>query len=195
MAKSTTKPSAPYTEADLAALGHHLLQVYYTTGSAPDSIRAQVEYHGTMTRNSGGVRTFTLDQLSQAQRRTTEDAAARADAAQILAGQAQPLVSYDRKGWRARFRQLAATARGRAALERAGASTNRGTRTAWLLGGRANRANQNAINRAYQDIRMGPVRAAEEAAEEAILELAETFDDAVSQAYGSNGVRFRDIEG
>lgn len=196
MAKAKTGPCEPYSDADLAALGHHIAGVVQNTGEAPTSIRAQVEYHGTIARSGNGVRTFTLDQLTDRQQDRIVAAAEAAGEALAAAHAARPLSTYNRKGWLARFKQLAGTNRGRAAMQKAGVTGTVETQQRWLSETqKAGRDNQAAIARAYNEIRMSRVDAANDRADEAIIEVAEDFDEIMAEAYGANGVRFRDIEG
>lgn len=195
MAKAKTGPCEPYSDADLMDLGYHVVQVVDDTGDAPTSIRAQVEFHGTVARTGNGVRTFTLDQLTQAQRDRIVVAAHEAMRLQSKADQAKPKSTYDRKGWLAQFRQLGGTIKGRTAMERAGVTASRETQLRWLSEKQsAGTNNQSAIHRAYEAIRMENVHTAQDQAEEGIREVAEIFDEIMSEAYGSNGVRFRDIQ-
>ena len=195
MAKSTTGPCEPYSDADLVDLGNYVVRVVDDTGQTPASITAQVEFHGVIARSNNGVRKFTLDQLTDAQKDRIVAAAQAAAQLHQAASQAQPKSTYQRKGWLARFRQLAGTVKGRAALQRAGVTMARITRSRWLAGTQtAGKDNQRAIARAYDEIRMENVHAADDRATEAVREVAETFDDVMSEAYGANGVRFRDIQ-
>jgi hypothetical protein len=99
-----------------------------------------------------------------------------------------PLRSYGEKSPLAQFRRLAGTAAGRQALADADVGGNRRTRAAWASGARQpNRANQRAIEEAYQNVR-NPGRGVMQARRD----VADRLTDALRDEYGSN-VRFRDI--
>lgn len=112
-----------------------------------------------------------------------------------MAREAQPKKSYRSTDWRAQFGQLFRTQKGYEAMDRAGVTATKQTLDRWLRGTQEpGRANQEAIHRAYESMRMEPVRNATHRSEEQARHVAEVFDKAVSEAYGEHGVRFRNID-
>lgn len=189
----TTGPCADYSEAELAALGKWLVKKVQDTGKAPGVIRAEVEFHGHIYGGGKAIRNFTLE-LSNAQKARVVAAAKNAASARQEARDTQPKKTYRAKGWRAQFRQLTGTRKGREALGEAGVSANTRTQSRWLSGGEASKGNRAAISRAYEAMRMENVHAATHRADAQAMEAARVFDDVVAEAYGENGVRFRDIQ-
>lgn len=193
--KPDTGECEPYSDADLTVLGMFIMDTVDRTGSAPASIRAKVEYHGVTARANNGVRKFTLDQLTPAQKAKVVEAARKASEARRLAREAQPKKSYRSRDWRAQFSQLFRTQKGYEAMDRAGVTATKGTLGRWLRGTQEpSKANREAIARAYEGMRMEPVRNATQRSEEQARDVAQVFDKVVSEAYGDNGVRFRNID-
>lgn len=190
--KSTGR-CAPYSEAELAALGKWLVKKVQDEGKAPGTIRAEVEYHGHIYTGARAIRNFTLE-LSAAQKARVVAAAHKAAGARQEARDTQPKKTYRAKGWHAQFRQLTGTKKGREALGEAGVSANKRTQARWLSGGEASKGNRAAISRAYEAMRMENVHAATHRADRESMEAARVFDEVVAEAYGENGVRFRDIQ-
>jgi hypothetical protein len=70
----------------------------------------------------------------------------------ILAQGGARLKSYNRVGWRAQYRQLSRTARGRQGLAAAGVQATARTAAGWLRGKQASKRNREAIAAAYAAI-------------------------------------------
>jgi hypothetical protein len=64
-----------------------------------------------------------------------------------------PLKSFRQKGWRAQYRKLASTQRGREALAAAGVTATDRTRRGWLSGRNASKANRDRITEAFEVVR------------------------------------------
>lgn len=193
--KSTTGKCAPYSPADLALLGLHIIDTVERTGSTPPVIWAEVEYHGVIARANNGFRKFTLSDLRPEHQAKVVEAARKAAEARRMAREAQPKKSYRAKGWKAQLRQLFKTSKGREVLKDSGLSVTKRTQDRWLKGAQSpNRANREAIARAYETMRMENVHAASKRAEEHARNVGKVFDQVVAEAYGENGVRFRNID-
>lgn len=193
--KSKTGKCDPYSDADLTVLGLFVMDTVDQTGDAPSSIRAEVEYHGVTARANNGVRKFTLDQLTPGQRAKVVEATREASKARRMAREAQPKKSYRSTDWRTQFAQLFKTQKGYEAMDRAGVTATKGTLDRWLRGTQdPSRANREAIHRAYERMRMENVHTASQRSQEQARNVGKVFDQAVTEAYGENGVRFRNID-
>lgn len=135
-----------YSEADAdalaAAIEAALADYYGERGeggrAAPTrvTVQARTEWNGEMHRARGGYREVRFSGVN------TENVSKGA-----------PLKSFKQKGWRAQFRKLSGTKRGRAALAAAGLSASGRTVRGWLSGKTASRANQNRISEAFENVR------------------------------------------
>lgn len=193
--KRDTGKCGPYSETDLVSLGSHVASIVEATGDAPAAIRAQVEFHGVIARANDGVRGFTLDKLSAPQKARVVEAAKKAADARKAARETQPKKSYRSTDWRVQFAQLLRTQKGYEAMNRAGVSASKQTLNRWLMGEQSpSKANREAIARAYEGARMEGVHAASRKAAAGAREVGKVFDQVVAEAYGENGVRFRNIQ-
>lgn len=156
-------------------------------------VKAQVEWAGHIMPANNGVRRTRID-LPADKMQEVRKAAEKARDATRAKSAAKPASSYRAKGWEGQFRQLFRTAKGYAALDRAGVSATRETLGRWLRGEQApNKANREAISRAYDEMRGRPVSEARDAAAAASRAAAKAMTEAMRSQYGVN-IRFRDIE-
>jgi len=192
-----------YSAAEAEAVADALMDAYYSwdEGGGPTpgepsriNVTARVEWAGTYHSRNNGRREVRLDQLKPEEMRKVRAAVDRLTAAQGRAITARPASSYTAKGWHAQFNQLFRTAKGYAAMDRAGVSASRATLGRWLRGEQIpNKANREAIARAYEAARNDRVTSARQGVERARAEAAEALTSALDERYGSK-VRFRDIE-
>ncbi|NEE38375.1 hypothetical protein G3M53_74885 [Streptomyces sp. SID7982] len=166
------------------------------TGGEPSriNVRAKVEWAGVYQPGNSGVRRVRIEGLKTEKMRAVREAAGKARKLSGKARTAKPSGSYRAKGWEAQFRQLFKTGKGYEAMSKAGVSATKQTLDRWLKGEQApNKANREAIGRAYEGMRGRPVTEARDAAQAAAKQAAEALTEAMRDRYGSN-VRFRDIE-
>ncbi len=189
--KRTSGDSDPYTSGDEAHLAAALDRAFSAWGDSgtPHSIHvhAQIEWAGTLAGVDGyrSTRLESLD-LREVQRHLTTARAARRKT--VSAGR-----SFQAKGWKAQYRALTKTARGRAAAAEAGLAPTTRTSKAWLAGGRTpTKQNRNRIAAAYESMRRAVQDTAYERATGADHQIAEAFTTALRNEYGAE-IRLRDI--
>lgn len=164
-----------------------------TTEPSRVDVKAKVEWAGHVMPANGGMRRTRID-LPADKMREVRKAAEKARNAAGAKRAAKPASSYRAKGWEAQFRQLFKTAKGYGALDRAGVTATKQTLDRWLRGEQApNKANRDAISRAYDEMRGRPVTEARDASAAAAKEAADAMTEAMRSQYGVN-IRFRDIE-
>jgi hypothetical protein len=200
MAKAKTGAGEPYSPPEQAGLTAAVNQAFTTDEQFPGvthlqgaglDVTAIVEWAGTVdaTTRLGpeGMRRTRLDGLDLTGVKAAVDRAR-------AAGQAEYGRSYDAKGTHAQLAQLLDTARGRAAADTAGLSPSRRTLLRWLSGEQQpNRANREAIERAYGEVRHQAAEGQRSRAMRASdREVSDALTAAVRRRYGVN-VRFRDI--
>jgi hypothetical protein len=158
------------------------------------NVRAKVEWAGVYQPGNNGVRGVRIEGLKPEKMREVRKLAEKARKASGKVRTAKPASTYRAKGWEAQFRNLFKTRKGYEAMSKAGVSATKQTLDRWLRGEQApNKANREAIERAYADVRGRPVTEARDAAQAAAKEAAEALTEAMRDRYGSN-VRFRDIQ-
>lgn len=156
-------------------------------------VKAKVEWAGHVMRANNGMRRTRID-LPADKMREVRKAAEKARNAGRAKKAAKPAASYRAKGWEAQFRQLFRTGKGYEAMSKAGVSATKQTLDRWLRGEQApNKANRDAISRAYDEMRGRPVTEARDAAAAAAREAADAMTEAMRSQYGVN-IRFRDIQ-
>lgn len=199
MARKTrdTGTGVPYSDAEADRVADAIEAAYADWGRAAEptklDVRAVVEWAGHVMPANGGKRRTRID-LKPASMAKVRKAAEKARATAGRKRAAKPSGTYRAKGWEAQFRQLFRTGKGYAALDRAGVAATKQTLNRWLRGEQApNKANQNAISRAYEEMRGRPVTEARDAATAAAKEAADAMTEAMEDEYGVN-IRFRDID-
>jgi hypothetical protein len=197
--KRDTGAGEPYSDAEADRVADAIEAAYadWANAAAEPSgieVRAKVEWAGVYQAGNDGVRTTRIEGLRPDKMREVRKAAEKARKASGKRRAAKPATTYRAKGWEAQFRQLFKTNKGYDAMSKAGVSATRQTVNRWLSGEQTpSKANREAIERAYGDMRGRPVTEARDASAAAAKEAAEALTEAMRDRYGSN-VRFRDIQ-
>lgn len=200
--KRDTGPGVPYSEADAERVAQAVENAYVDwlrREQEPTTlnVRAQVEWAGHVMPANNGVRRTRLPLPAAGMARVREmvqDAKGRRE----RAASAKPAASRRAKGWHAQLRELLESPRGSKAADRVGLDPDHDLVTRWLRYSgpedRApNKANQEKIHAAYQELRMWNVTEAKAAADRADRRVADALTDALRDEHGPN-IRFRQIE-
>ncbi|MCW5254714.1 hypothetical protein [Streptomyces sp. SHP 1-2] len=195
--KRDTGKGAEYSDAEAGEFAQNIGSAYAGwAGSGEPSrvdVRAQVEWAGHVMPGNNGMRRTRID-LPADKMREVRKAVEKAQKAAGVQATAKPAASYRAKGWEAQFRQLFRTGKGYQAMSKAGVTATSQTLSRWLRGEQSpNKANREAIARAYDEMRGRPVTEARDAAAAAAREAAKAMTEAMHSQYGVN-IRFRDIE-
>lgn len=195
--KRDTGAGEEYSDAEAESVAEAIEAAYEDWDDTEEpsgiTVRAKIEWAGVYQAGNNGMRTTRIEGLSADRMREVRKAVEKARKASGKAKAAKPSSTYKAKGWEAQFRQLFKTAKGYEALSKAGVSATRQTLNRWLRGEQApNKANQEAIGRAYADMRNRPVTEARATSATTAKDAADKLTEALRERYGSN-VRFRDI--
>ncbi|MFF4963239.1 hypothetical protein ACFY2Z_40965 [Streptomyces sp. NPDC001222] len=196
--KRDTGTGEPYSDAEAERVAMAIEAAYadWDRPAEPSKVdvRAKVEWAGVYQPGNQGVRRIRVEGLKPEKMREVRKVIEKARKALGKQRTAKPAATYRAKGWEAQFRQLFKTAKGYEAMSKAGVSATKQTLDRWLSGSQTpSKANREAIERAYGEMRERPVSEARSAAESASKAAAEAMTEAMRERYGVN-VRFRDIE-
>ncbi|MFE0389537.1 hypothetical protein ACFW1F_36570 [Streptomyces bungoensis] len=195
--KRDTGEGEKYSEAEAERVAMAIEAAYADWANTAEpsrlDVKAKVEWAGHVMRSNDGKRRTKIDLPAESMKKVRK-AVEKVRSATGKKRAAKPAASYRAKGWEAQFRQLFKTAKGYEAMNKAGVSATRQTLNRWLSGSQApTKANQEAIQRAYDDMRNRPVAEAQSAEAAAAKEAADAMTEAMKDQYGVN-IRFRDID-
>jgi hypothetical protein len=195
--KRDTGAGDKYSDAEADRVADAVEAAYADWANAAEpskvDVKAKIEWAGHVMPANGGMRRSRID-LPADKMREVRKAAQKARNASGAKRAAKPAASYRAKGWEAQLRQLFKTAKGYAAMDKAGVTATKQTLDRWLRGEQApNKGNREAIERAYDNMRNRPLTEARDASQAAAKEAADALTEAMKGQYGVN-IRFRDIE-